>query len=497
MRRHHILTSAAIALALVSSSSAKADVAGEARALIDAGDYEQAVALVNAELEARPKSNQVGTLNAIAGEALYLAGQKEEASKYLEKARAKGVADAYLFSGRIAMENYNFSTAAKMYDSYVSLKQKASKPVDEDAYKERKGAELASDMLERVENISIIDRIDVDHDNFFSHYKLSPESGYLIPGEAIRADYPRLEESVEINSPVFQNERGDFRLWAQSDTTSDGRLYIVESNRYIDGEWEEPTAADDVLSGGGDAAFPFMLADGATLYFASDGEGSIGGYDIFRSNRDSSTAQYKAPVNMGMPYNSPYNDYMLAIDESTGVGWWATDRNSLPAGEISIYIFIPNDLRRNHDAENPDIISLAKLNDISLTQSEDESSRIEELRSIINDMPSAGLPQETSHQFDFPVAAGRIYHDLSDFQSERASNLMTQWLNKSAKLTEMRQELSSLRSQYSLNRSDRTLESRILTLEKKCETETSALNRLRGEIIQAESKAISLRNNPR
>lgn len=485
--RLHTSIPAAVLLALTFAGSARADVVSESRALIDAGNYDEAITLARGELEARPKSNMAGTLNALVGEALYLSGDSDEASVYLEKARARGVANAFLFGGRIAMEAYDFPAAAKMYGRYVELKEKASKPVDEEALHEKEAVELASDMIERVEDITVIDRIDVNSEDFFNSYRLSAESGRILDADAVSADYPGL--SAEIQAPVFENERADFRLWAQPDSADDGRLHIVESNRYIDGGWETPQPADEVLNGGGDAAFPFMMADGTTLYFASNGEGSIGGYDIFRSNRDSSTAQYKAPSNMGMPYNSPYNDYMLAIDESTGVGWWATDRNNLPDGKISIYLFIPNEMRRNHDAENPDIISLARLDDISITQDDADSGKIESLRQAVARIePADTTPQTVSGSFCFPVAAGKVYHNLGDFRSDRAATLMGQWLERSDDFIKMRQQLSDLRKKVADGESGNATRRQILELENRCEKERAALNRLRGEIIRAESK---------
>lgn len=108
-----------------------------------------------------------------------------------------------------------------------------------------------------------------------------------------------------------------------------------------------------------------MLSDGCTFYFASRSEQGLGGYDIFRSYRDSDTGEFQNPVNMGLPYNSPADDYMLAIDEYTGAGWWATDRNGAvdENGDelVTIYVFVPSEMRENYDADTPGIKSLAAL----------------------------------------------------------------------------------------------------------------------------------------
>lgn len=57
------------------------------------------------------------------------------------------------------------------------------------------------------------------------------------------------------------------------------------------------------------------MADGVTIYYASDGEG-LGGYDIFVTRYNTNTDTYLVPENVGMPFNSPYNDYMYVIDDS-------------------------------------------------------------------------------------------------------------------------------------------------------------------------------------
>lgn len=70
-----------------------------------------------------------------------------------------------------------------------------------------------------------------------------------------------------------------------------------------------------------------------------------------------------------MPYNSPYDDYLLAIDEITGIGWWATDRNQLE-DSITIYKFIPSDLRQNYDSGADDLVDKARITDFRSTWEE-------------------------------------------------------------------------------------------------------------------------------
>lgn len=54
----------------------------------------------------------------------------------------------------------------------------------------------------------------------------------------------------------------------------------------------------------------YLHLDGETMYIASQGTGSIGGYDIFVSEKVA--GQWSKPVNLGYPINTPYDDFFFA-----------------------------------------------------------------------------------------------------------------------------------------------------------------------------------------
>ena len=56
-----------------------------------------------------------------------------------------------------------------------------------------------------------------------------------------------------------------------------------------------------------DEATPFLNEAGNTLYFASEGLGGFGGYDLYYAEGE--IAAYGEPVNVGAPVNSTYNDF--------------------------------------------------------------------------------------------------------------------------------------------------------------------------------------------
>ncbi|HZH87293.1 MAG TPA: OmpA family protein [Brumimicrobium sp.] len=78
----------------------------------------------------------------------------------------------------------------------------------------------------------------------------------------------------------------------------------------------------------------YMHIDGRTMYIASQGHESIGGYDIFVSYR--TQGSWSPPVNMGYPINTPYDDFFFA---STANGKFAYISSNRPegAGGFDIY----------------------------------------------------------------------------------------------------------------------------------------------------------------
>src|SRR5690606_22592519 len=70
---------------------------------------------------------------------------------------------------------------------------------------------------------------------------------------------------------------------------------------------------------------PFLSSDGKTLYFASKGHNTVGGFDIFKSVRDDS-GQWSAPVNIGAPINSSGDDIYYVENSEGTLAYYASMR---------------------------------------------------------------------------------------------------------------------------------------------------------------------------
>lgn len=375
-----------------------------------------------------------------------------------------------LNQGRNAYLNYNFDEASRLY----SQAKKKAKAEDEDfaemydTYSHQ--LSLAKNFLERVEKIVIIDSISVPKNDFFKAYRLPVSSGILSDDSGLPL---RVGSNVDY---VFTNEQENYKLWSQRDST--GYFRIMESGLLTDGRWSEPVDISDEIAGDSNAVYPFMMADGVTLYYADNGDNSIGGYDIMVASRDAADGSFLQPSNLGFPYNSPYDDYLLAIDELNGIGWWATDRNILD-DELTIYVFLVNDLRDNYAPDEDDIIDFARITDYIATQPEDAD--YDNLLATINNIDYTTVKKRP--EFTLAASKGRIFHRYDELPNANAKAAMKRYISAKTEFEKSESQLNTLRKKYNETHSD-AIGARIQKEEKGVERQRIELAKLLNEVYK-------------
>lgn len=112
-------------------------------------------------------------------------------------------------------KTYRFDEAGEMLEEYINLL--AKKKQDPQSFETRLDlANNAQRMMEKVEDVQIIDSLVVDKDDFLSAYILSEESGTLDSYK----DFFQTNEPV--SSTVYKNQKGDKIYYAHS---TDGDRY--------------------------------------------------------------------------------------------------------------------------------------------------------------------------------------------------------------------------------------------------------------------------------
>jgi outer membrane protein OmpA-like peptidoglycan-associated protein/tetratricopeptide (TPR) repeat protein len=99
--------------------------------------------------------------------------------------------------------------------------------------------------------------------------------------------------------------------------------------------WSEPENLGPEINTPYDEDAPFVSIDNQALYFASNGPTSMGGFDIFISERNEEGAWMK-PINMGVPINSTGDDAFYTTTTDGFKGYITSFREG-GKGDLDIY----------------------------------------------------------------------------------------------------------------------------------------------------------------
>lgn len=326
-------------------------------------------------------------------------------------------------------------------------------------------AEKLQRYMRRVERVQIVDSVEIPLNDLLNAYPLSSETGTL-----------RWNENGQL---VYTNQRNDRKLWAATDSVNQ----LIVSSRNLMDTWTIPDTLPSVINMSSDQNYPYLLSDGVTLYFASKDTSGLGGYDIYVSRYNTYTETYTNPENIGLPYNSSANDYLMVIDEIHQVGYFATDRRS-KSGYVHVYTFIPTSEKsywRNLSQDS--LVAYAQLR-YSLQVDEEKITKPNPSQYAVN-------PESEKEEIYFVLNDSVVYTAKTDFQSPIARNAYQEWHNMQRQMQLDKEIMANLRLQYATSDDARKneLTPQILQLEKKQSQSQQQCDELLQTIRKTESAA--------
>ncbi|AMM51983.1 hypothetical protein TH61_13440 [Rufibacter sp. DG15C] len=148
------------------------------------------------------------------------------------------------------------------------------------------------------------------------------------------------ELSKEINSSARETSAtysydGKTLYFVSDRENGIGQGDIYFSVQDAKGNWGKAMSAGPKINTAYDEGAVFLLPDGKTLYFSSEGHNSMGGYDIFKSVLEN--GQWSEPENLGYPVNTPEDDKFLSLTANGRYGYLASSRLDRSQGESDIY----------------------------------------------------------------------------------------------------------------------------------------------------------------
>lgn len=449
-------------LCLCALSHLSALTLNQARELFLAGDYETSRPVFENELKKKPND---ASLNYWYGVCLYQAGEKERAVPYLQKGDKGRIKEAAYLLADCALLRYETKTCQNYLDRYLLYGTGLHTP---EIARMLRQSQKIEQMLQAVEDVVFIDSLIVHKNDLSGHLNLHPVCGTVSYGEGMG-----WQQRDSLLGFVYGNEKGD-RLIA-SETNALQTLDLVSYHR-VPGGWEKENVGPS-LNQEGNQCNPYLMSDGVTLYFASDGHQSIGGYDLYVSRYNPVTESYFSPEPLPLPFNSTANDYLCLIDEQIGRGLLVSDRRQAPDSVI-VYTFLPNTSRRLVQGKNREtLVRLSEIRSIADTwnglnaDSVKNSLQADYEKAVKSFAAPVSPSRETAWQEAFFIRDGLVYHGENDFTSARAKAQYRQYKSLKDRLQSLSRRLEDSRRVYQATdnpKQKRLLASQIESLEADC-----------------------------
>jgi outer membrane protein OmpA-like peptidoglycan-associated protein len=115
-----------------------------------------------------------------------------------------------------------------------------------------------------------------------------------------------------------------------------GRHDIWVSHLNDNNLWTVPENIGAEINTPGIEMSPFIHPDNQSLYFSSDGQIGLGGYDLFVSRRDS-LGKWQAPLNLGYPINTNRDEIGLVVNSRGDKAYYSSDVNKTYGKDIYVF----------------------------------------------------------------------------------------------------------------------------------------------------------------
>lgn len=207
-------------------------------------------------------------------------------------------------------------------------------------------------------------------DDFYLYYPLQDRSWRPVPNQ--------LDSSATgLSKAVFAPDDASEIYFSAEDEDGIRNIYMTECQDTI---WTRPSLLNEHLVSPANEIYPMVSSDGKTLYFASAGLYGVGGYDIYMSEWSDEDNDWSVPVNMGFPYSSPADDFLLVNTEDNQYTFFASNREC-SADSVWVYVLEYDNMPVRKSMDDP-----AQLRELSDLKPSYDSSMLEE-KEVSTDIP--------------------------------------------------------------------------------------------------------------
>lgn len=358
------------------------------------------------------------------------------------KPKAPVASETLLREAREAYQGYRFASARTAIEKYITTQERRRQAIPESARQLQAMIARAERMYPRAESLRIVDSIVVAKQTWLEH--LEQAGGTIRPEEGLLGGDSLMRQAS------YRDALG--RNWIRPTSTG------LEWLSAVGDHWEKQALSTKALGEGTELAYPFLLEDGITLVYGRRTTQGLGGYDLYMTRLSGQGMSFLEPTLLGMPYNSPYNDYLLAYHESEDWGVLVSDR-FCPADSVHLYRFIGK----------PSFLSGESQSEVDSLGEEAMQARASLRGLLYKGSVVAKQTKGTSHEGEiyFLLQGSRVYRHWSDFSSKEALEAYRVAETERKSVEERREHLRELRATWqSVSEQEReSLKTEILLLE--------------------------------
>lgn len=136
-------------------------------------------------------------------------------------------------------------------------------------------------------------------------------------------------------SHAFISEDNNLLVFASDRPGGYGGLDLYISRKEY-GDWGVPVNMGPEVNTPFNDDRPFLINNGKTIYFSSQGQINMGGFDIFRTDLQSN-GLWSTPLNMGYPLNTPDDNFFFMPVNNGKSGYISLFKKNSGAGKEDIY----------------------------------------------------------------------------------------------------------------------------------------------------------------
>jgi hypothetical protein len=256
---------------------------------------------------------------------LHMERNPEKALTHLQYAAENNIVnEVYFYLGVAYLKTYYFNEALenfRKFEKNASPKQKYELQFEIYLSQALNGVYLSK----YVRIPSVLEITKATEEDFYTEYNTQNLEGKFIN---TKADF-NLNDSLPENKIVFMPKSSEEEqiIYFSAKNKERGDYDIYRVVRYSDTLYGEPENLGNVINTHFDENYPFLHSDGVSLYFASKGHYSMGGYDLYKSTWSWRKQEWSEPVNLDFPLNSPFNDILFVPSPDKTTAFFATDRD--------------------------------------------------------------------------------------------------------------------------------------------------------------------------